>query len=103
MTSTLSKYWRAIGPLGNPQGSMKSCTRQASVSWLGAGRHTKGAITTQGLAPENAACVPGRAPKWARGTHPPELIAAAHAESFSMTLANELWKAGYPAHQIDTT
>jgi osmotically inducible protein OsmC len=38
-----------------------------------------------------------------RGTSPPELIAAAHAGSFSMTLANELGAAGYRPRQIDTT
>jgi lipoyl-dependent peroxiredoxin len=38
-----------------------------------------------------------------RGTNPPELIAAAHAGSFSMTLANELGQAGYHPRQIDTT
>ena len=38
-----------------------------------------------------------------RGTSPPELIAAAHAGSFSMTLANELGEAGYRPSQIDTT
>ena len=38
-----------------------------------------------------------------RGTSPPELIAAAHAGSFSMTLANELSEAGYHPRQIDTT
>lgn len=36
-------------------------------------------------------------------THPSELIAAAHASSFSMALADELGAAGYPVHQIDTT
>jgi osmotically inducible protein OsmC len=38
-----------------------------------------------------------------RGTNPPELIAAAHAGSFSLTLANELGEAGYNPRQIDTT
>ena len=38
-----------------------------------------------------------------RGTNPPELIAAAHAGSFSMTLADELGVAGYSPNQIDTT
>ena len=38
-----------------------------------------------------------------RGVNPPELIAAAHAGSFSLTLANELEEAGYHAKQIDTT
>jgi osmotically inducible protein OsmC len=36
-------------------------------------------------------------------TNPSELIAAAHAASFSMTLADELHATGYIAHQIDTT
>lgn len=36
-------------------------------------------------------------------TSPPELIAAAHASSFSMTLADELKAAGYATHQIHTT
>ena len=36
-------------------------------------------------------------------TNPPELIAAAHAGSFSLTLANELGEAGYRPRQIDTT
>ena len=38
-----------------------------------------------------------------RGTNPYELIAAAHAGSFSLSLANELAEAGYRPHQIDTT
>ena len=38
-----------------------------------------------------------------RGTNPPELIAAAHAGSFSLSLANELGEAGYSPRQIRTT
>jgi len=38
-----------------------------------------------------------------RGTSPSELIAAAHAGSFSLTLANELGAAGYSPRRIDTT
>jgi lipoyl-dependent peroxiredoxin len=38
-----------------------------------------------------------------RGTSPAELLAAAHAGSFSMTLAHELDEAGYRPRQIDTT
>src|SRR5204863_5572601 len=37
------------------------------------------------------------------GTNPPELVAAAHASSFSMTLALELGVAGHTPRQIDTT
>jgi len=36
------------------------------------------------------------------GTNPPELVAAAVAGSFSLSLANELGKAGYKPRQIDT-
>jgi len=38
-----------------------------------------------------------------RGTNLLELIAAAHAGSFSLSLANELGEAGYRPRQIDTT
>ncbi len=38
-----------------------------------------------------------------RGTNPPELVAAAVAGSFSLTLAHELGEAGYKPRQIDTT
>jgi len=38
-----------------------------------------------------------------RGTNPYELIAAAHAACFSMTLANELTRAGLTQARINTT
>ena len=38
-----------------------------------------------------------------RGTSPPELVAAALAGSFSLSLANELGEAGHKPRQIDTT
>jgi osmotically inducible protein OsmC len=38
-----------------------------------------------------------------QGTNPPELIAAAHAGSFALSLANELGEAGFSPRQIDTT
>jgi lipoyl-dependent peroxiredoxin len=38
-----------------------------------------------------------------KGTNPYELIAAAHAACFSMTLANELAGAGLTPHRIETT
>ncbi len=82
---------------------MKSFTRDASVSWLGTHQHGKGAITTQSDVLKNAPCVSGMRLESPSGTNPPELIAAAHAGSFSMTLASELAKAGYSPDQIDTT
>jgi len=82
---------------------MKSFTRDASVSWLGTHQHGKGAITTQSDVLKNAPCFSGTRLERPSGTNPPELIAAAHAGSFSMTLASELAKAGYSPDQIDTT
>lgn len=81
---------------------MKTYTRMASVVWLGSQQHGKGAISTPSAALKKAPYASGSDFK-RRGTNPPELIAAAHAGSFSMTLANELGAAGYRPNQIDTT
>jgi lipoyl-dependent peroxiredoxin len=81
---------------------MKPFTRDASFSWLGTHQHGKGAITTQSAVLKKARCVSGLHLGRGRGTNPPELIAAAHASSFSMALANELGDAGYSPDQIDT-
>ena len=82
---------------------MKSFILDASVRWLGTHQHGKGAITAQSDVLKNAPCVSGMHLGRGKGTNPPELIAAAHAGSFSMALANELGKAGYSPDQIDTT
>jgi lipoyl-dependent peroxiredoxin len=76
--------------------------RKASAVWLGNLKDGKGVVTTESptlLQSEYfAACyVDGM------GTNPYELIAAAHAACFSMTLANELASAGFIPHRIDTT
>jgi osmotically inducible protein OsmC len=81
---------------------MKPYTRKASVLWLGTRQHGKGAISTPSAALKKVPYASGSDLKW-RGTSPPELIAAAHAGSFSMTLANELGEAGYRPRQIDIT
>ncbi|MGO8926249.1 MAG: OsmC family peroxiredoxin [Limisphaerales bacterium] len=81
---------------------MKPYTRKASVLWLGTRQRGKGALSTPSAALKMAlyaACGGSKR----RGINPPELIAAAHAGSFSMTLANELSQAGYHPRQIDTT
>lgn len=82
---------------------MKPFTRTASVVWEGSHQHGEGAITTQSAILKKAPYVSGNHVKGGRGTSPPELIAAAHASSFSMALANELGEAGYSPDQIDTT
>src|SRR5512135_1725166 len=81
---------------------MKPYTRKASVLWLGTRQHGKGAISTPSAVLQKVPYASGSdLRRW--GTSPPELIAAAHAGSFSMTLANELGEAGYRPRQIDTT
>jgi osmotically inducible protein OsmC len=82
---------------------MKIFTCTASVSWEGSNPKREGAITTQSAVLKEAPYGAGSARKEGKGTNPPELIAAAHASSFSMALANELREAGYRASQIDTT
>src|ERR1017187_4162757 len=81
---------------------MKPYTRKASVLWLGTRDRGKGAISTPSAVLKKVPYASGSDIR-RRGTSPPELIAAAHAGSFSMTLANELGEAGYKPRQIDTT
>jgi lipoyl-dependent peroxiredoxin len=81
---------------------MKPYDRQASVRWLGTRQRGKGALSTPSSALKMALC-PAGGDKKRRSTNPPELIAAAHAGSFSLTLAYELGQAGYSPRQIDTT
>ena len=81
---------------------MKPYTRNASVLWLGTRQRGKGAISTPSAVLKKAPYASGSELK-RRTTNPPELIAAAQAGSFSMTLAHELGEAGYSPRQIDTT
>jgi lipoyl-dependent peroxiredoxin len=81
---------------------MKPYARKASVVWLGTSQRGKGAISTPSAALSLALHAANGDTKRS-GTNPPELMAAAHAGSFTLTLANELAKAGYRPRQIDTT
>ncbi len=81
---------------------MRPYTRKASVLWLGSRQRGKGAISTPSAVLRKAPYTSGSDVK-RRGTSPAELLAAAHAGSFSMTLAHELGEAGYRPRQIDTT
>lgn len=83
-------------------GVIKPYTRQASVLWLGTRERGKGALNTPSAALKLALYAAGGGLKRG-GTNPPELIAAAHAGSFALSLANELGQAGYSPRQIDTT
>ncbi len=81
---------------------MKPYTRKASVLWVGTRQGGKGAVSTPSTALKRVLYASGDNIKQ-RGTNPPELIAAAHAGSFSLSLANEVAEAGYRPRQIDTT
>ena len=80
---------------------MKTFTRKASVLWVGTRARGKGAINTPGTVLKMALYASDGVNR--RGTNPTELIAAAHAGSYSLSLANELGEAGYRPRQIDTT
>ena len=81
---------------------MKPYSRHASVRWLGTLQRGKGAINTPSAALNMALHARDGGLK-RRGTSPPELVAAALAASFALTLANELGEGGYKPRQIDTT
>src|SRR5438105_14594131 len=81
---------------------MKPFTRQASVVWMGTRQRGKGVLTNPHSVLRMALYAATGDVK-RRGINPPELIAAAHAGSFSLTFANELGEAGYIPRQINTT
>lgn len=80
---------------------MKTYARHASARWLGTRQRGKGAITTPSAALQTALHPTDGEAKGA-GTNPAELLAAALAGSFSLTLADELGQAGYHPREIDT-
>ena len=81
---------------------MKPYTQKASAIWRG-GHHRGGGVLTTPSAVLRKEVYTFGGDVARNGTSPPELIAAAHAGSFSLTLANELGVAGYRPRQIDTT
>ena len=80
---------------------MKTYARHASARWLGTRQRGNGAINTPSAALKLALHAADGDAKTG-GTNPAELIAAAIASSFSLTLADELGKAGYKPREIDT-
>ena len=80
---------------------MKTYSRHASARWLGTRQRGKGAIKTPSAALKVAFHAVDSEAKGG-GTNPAELIAAAIAGSFSLTLADELGQAGYKPQAIDT-
>jgi len=81
---------------------LKAFIGKASVIWTGNHKRGKGAITTSSAVLTRARYGSGLENR-RQATHPSELIAAAHAASFSMTLADELAIGGYVPQRIDTT
>ena len=81
---------------------MRPYTRKASVLWLGSRQRGKGTISTPSALLKKVPYTSGSDVK-RRGTSPAELIAAAHAGSFSLSLAKALGEAGYSPRQIRTT
>jgi lipoyl-dependent peroxiredoxin len=74
----------------------------ASATWVGDLRRGKGVVTT-GSGTLSPSQYSGTSDREGKGTNPYELIAAAHAACFSMTLANELAGAGFLPRRIATT
>jgi osmotically inducible protein OsmC len=74
----------------------------ASATWVGDLRRGKGMLTTgSGILSQSQYF--GTGDGKGQGTNPYELVAAAHAACFSMTLGNELVAAGFTPHHITTT
>jgi osmotically inducible protein OsmC len=77
--------------------------RKASAIWHGDLKAGKGTISTQSnTLHETQYSFKSRFEEGV-GTNPEELVAAAHAGCFTMSLANELAKAGHLATSVDTT
>jgi lipoyl-dependent peroxiredoxin len=74
----------------------------ASATWAGDLRRGKGVVTT-GSGTLSQSPYFGSGEGQDKGTSPYELIAAAHAACFSMTLAHELVGAGFSPQRIETT
>lgn len=81
---------------------MKPMIRQASVRWTGETRDGSGTMSTESGALQQARFSSDIPSKKSSRTNPAELIAAAHAGSFSMALADELGTAGFVPDHIVT-
>ena len=77
--------------------------RTANAQWRGDLKSGHGSISTASGVLSNAQYSFSTRFEEGKGTNPYELIAAAHAACFSMTLANELAGAGFTPHRIETT
>ncbi|MGH2858551.1 MAG: OsmC family peroxiredoxin [Solirubrobacteraceae bacterium] len=80
-----------------------SVSRSAQASWSGTVPEGGGRIALGSGAYEGAFTLRNRVEDVERGTNPEELIAAAEAGCFTMSLANLLEEAGHPPADLQTT
>ena len=76
--------------------------RKASAAWNGSLKEGKGSISTESGVLDHAQYSFGTRFESGIGTNPEELVAAAHADCFSMQLSALLGKAGLVPDQIAT-
>ena len=74
--------------------------RKANANWKGAGKDGKGHLKTQSGALDAQFGFLSRFENGV-GTNPEELLAAAHAGCFTMSVAFALERAGHPAEDLD--
>jgi lipoyl-dependent peroxiredoxin len=77
--------------------------RSAQVSWQGAVPEGSGRITLGSGAFDGPYSLRSRVEEGGRATNPEELLGAAEAACFTMSLANLLGEAGHPARDLRTT
>jgi len=77
--------------------------RKAQASWQGAVADGSGRITLGSGAFDGPYSLRARVEEGGRATNPEELIGAAEAACFTMSLANLLSEAGHPARDLRTT
>jgi osmotically inducible protein OsmC len=77
--------------------------RRSRAAWQGSVDEGQGTLSLGSGAFEGRYSVRSRTEDGNPDTNPEELIAAAHAGCFTMSLSNELTEAGTPPAQLDTT
>ena len=77
--------------------------RSAQASWQGAVADGSGRITLGSGAFDGPYSLRARVEESGRATNPEELVGAAEAACFTMSLANLLSEAGHPARDLRTT
>jgi lipoyl-dependent peroxiredoxin len=77
--------------------------RRSRAAWQGGVEDGGGTINLGSGAFEGTYSLRARVADQSPETNPEELIAAAHAGCYTMSLSNELTQAGHPPTQLDTT